>query len=132
MSEEPRRIGAQGHAREHALQHGGDQRGAQAFAGDVGDQKRGAMVAERENVKVVAAHREAREIATGDGEMRIIADVAREQRLLNVSGDIDLLLEALAFALAGDQAGIVENAGGLIGESIEKLAIELGESRGAA
>jgi len=51
--------------------------------------------------------------------MRIIAEVAREQALLNVPRDIDFLLEALAFAFSRHQPRVVENACGLIGERVE-------------
>ena len=35
--EDARGIGAQGHSRKRALQHGGQQRGAQSFSRNVGD-----------------------------------------------------------------------------------------------
>ena len=62
----------------------------------------------------------------------IIAEFARQQRLLNVAGDADFLLDALAFALAFDEAGVVENAGGFDGDGVENLAIEFGECSGTA
>jgi len=61
--------------------------------------------------------------------MRVFAEIAREQRLLNVAGDIDFLLESLAFALSFNEAGIVKDARGVGGESIENLAVEFGEGR---
>src|SRR5260370_38263808 len=64
--------------------------------------------------------------------MRVFAEVAREKALLNVAGDVDLLLEALAFALAFDETGVVKNAGGVRRESVEHLAVELGEGRWTA
>jgi hypothetical protein len=45
--------------------------------------------------------------------VRIFAEIAREKRLLNVAGNVDLLLESLALAFAFDEAGIIENAGGV-------------------
>ena len=56
--------------------------------------------------------------------MRKFAEIARQQRLLNVARDIDFLLHALAFAFAFDEAGIIENAGGVGGQGVENLAIE--------
>ncbi len=64
--------------------------------------------------------------------MRIFAEIPREQALLNVAGDVDFLLEALAFAFAFDEAGVIENAGGVGGEGVEDLAVELREGSGAA
>ena len=54
--ENARGIGADGHARKRALQHGGQQRGAQAFAGNVGDQESGAVFVDRKHVEIVAAN----------------------------------------------------------------------------
>ena len=48
------RIGAESHAGERALEHGGEKRGAESFAGNVGDQESGAVIVERENVEVIA------------------------------------------------------------------------------
>src|SRR6266436_3563859 len=62
--------------------------------------------------------------------MRVFAEIARKKRLLNVAGDVDLLLKALAFALAFDEAGVIENAGGVGGESVEDLAVQFREGRG--
>src|SRR4029077_7468187 len=106
--------------------------GTQAFPRNIGDEKGGAVVAERKNIEVIAADGKAGEIASCDGEMRIIAEVARQECLLNVAGDVDFLLHALAFALACYQAGVVQNAGGLIGKRVEQLAIELGKCGRAA
>src|SRR6202007_3286737 len=72
------------------------------------------------------------EIESGDGEMRVFSEIAREKALLNVAGDVDLLLEALAFALAFHEAGIVENAGGVSGQGVQDLPVEFGEGGRAA
>ena len=63
--------------------------------------------------------------------MREFAEIAWEERLLNVAGDVDLLFEALALAFALDEAGVVQNAGGLICKGVEQLTIELGKGGGA-
>ena len=63
--------------------------------------------------------------------MGIVAKILREKSLLNVAGNADFLLEALALALAFDQAGIIENACGVGGEGVQNLAVELGECRRA-
>src|SRR4029077_9830846 len=63
--------------------------------------------------------------------MWVIAEVARQQGLLDVARDVDFLLEALAFAFASYQASVVQNAGGLIGKGVEQLAIQSGKRRGA-
>src|SRR3977135_1574602 len=60
--------------------------------------------------------------------MRKFAEIAGEKGLLDVAGDIDLLLEALAFALAFDEAGIVENAGGVGCQGVQDLTVESRES----
>src|SRR5439155_11975949 len=64
--------------------------------------------------------------------MRVFAEIAREKSLLNVAGDIDLLLETLTFTLAFDEAGIIENAGGVGGQGVDDLAVEFRESGGTA
>src|SRR5713226_6584029 len=125
-------IGAERHTRKRALKHGGEQRGAKAFAGDVRDEKRGSPLAERKDVEVISTNRQAGKIKSGDGEMRVFSEIAREKRLLDVAGDVDLLLEALAFALAFDEAGVVEDAGGVGGQGVENLTVERGEGGGAA
>src|SRR4029077_1234655 len=123
---------AEGHSGERPLQHGGENRGAESFAGNVRDEKRGAAIAERKDVEVVSSHREARKIESGNGEVRVFAEVAREKRLLNVAGDVDLLFEPLAFTLAFDEPGVVEDAGGVRGQGVENLAVERRERGGAA
>jgi hypothetical protein len=100
MIEDSCRVGAQGHPGERALQHGRKKGGAESFAGNVGDQKSGAIVAQRKDVEVVSPYGQARIIDAVDREMRILAEVAREQRLLNTAGDVQLLLHALTFALS--------------------------------
>src|SRR5712692_7010297 len=129
MIEDARRIDAQSHSRERALKHGGENRGAESFTGNISDEKRSAAIAEWKNVEVVSADCQAREVESSNCEMGVFAEIAWEKRLLNVAGNVDLLLEALAFALTFDEAGIVENAGGVAGESIQDLTVELGESR---
>ena len=53
--EDARRVGAQGHAGKGALEHGGEQRGADALACNVGDDKGGAVIAHGKHVEVIAA-----------------------------------------------------------------------------
>src|SRR6266850_5185943 len=132
MIEEASGISAKCHPGERALKHGGEKRGAEPFAGNVGDEKRGAAFAERKNIKIISPDRQAGKIESGDGEVRVFAEVTREQRLLDVAGDIDFLFEALAFALAFDEAGIVQNARGIGGQRVQDLAVELGEGGRAA
>src|SRR5256885_3365280 len=130
--EDAHRVGTQAHTGQNALQHSGEQGRAEALAGNVGNQKSSAIVAEREDVEIISAHRKAGKIAGGYGEVRVIAEVAGQQGLLDVPRNIDFLLEALAFTFASHQARVIENAGGLIGESVEKLAVKSGKGRGAA
>ena len=61
-----------------------------------------------------------------------VAEAAGQQRLLDIAGDVEFLLEALALAFALDQARVVQNAGGFDGQGIEDLAIEFGKGGGAA
>ncbi len=129
--EDSGRIRAQGHPGERALEHGGKQRGAESFAGNVGDQKSSAIVAQRKDVEVVSPYGQARIIDAIDREMRVLAEVAREQRLLNAARDVELFLHALTFALALDQSRVIQNAGGVRGEGIENLTVQLREGRGA-
>ncbi len=48
-------IGAEGHGGKRALEHGGEESGAETFAGDVGEEEGGAFVAQGEDVEIVAA-----------------------------------------------------------------------------
>ena len=129
--ENARWIGAERHAGKRALQHGGQNGGTESFAGNVGNDKRRAPIAYAKNVEIVASDREARKIHTGHAEVRRIRKIARQQRLLDVARDVDFLFESLALAFALDQTRVVENAGGVGGQRIQDLPVELGESRGA-
>src|SRR5260370_28790076 len=131
MSEDARGIDAERHSGKSDLQHGGENRGDKSFTGNIGDKKRRAPIAEWKNVEVVSADCQAREVESGNCEMGVFAEIAREKRLLNVAGNVDLLLEALAFALAFDEAGVIENAGGVGGQGIQNLAVQFGKGRRA-
>src|SRR5260370_1335963 len=72
-----RGIGAERHAGECALEHGGEKRGAESFAGNISDEKRGAAIAEREDIKVVPSDRQAGKIEPGNGEVREFAEITR-------------------------------------------------------
>src|SRR5882724_3537464 len=130
--EEASGIGAECHSGKRALKHGGEKRGAQPFSGNVGDEKCGAALAKRKNIKIISPDGQAGKIEASDGEVRVFAEVTREQGLLDVAGDIDFLFEALAFALAFDEAGIIQNARGVSGQRVQDLAVELGEGGRAA
>src|SRR5262249_44724641 len=88
--------------------------------------------AEGEDVEIISTDGQAREVDSADREMRIIAKIFGKKRLLDVARDTDFLLEALPFALAFDEARIVENARGVAGQSVENLAIEFRERSRAA
>lgn len=125
------RVGAHGQARHGALQHGGEQGRAQAFAADVGDENGGAVVADGKDVKVIAADLGAGTVHAGDVQMRKVVQAVRNQRLLHGARDGKLLLQALALALPLDQARVVKNAGGLHGEGVENLAVDGRKGRDA-
>src|SRR5258708_1454138 len=129
MIECARGIDAESHSGKRARKHGGENRGAKSFTGNIGDKKRGAAIAEWKNVEVVSADCQAREVESGNREMRVFAEIAREKRLLNVAGNVDLLLEALAFALAFDEAAIGEHSGSVGGHSVQDLAIPFVQCR---
>src|SRR5207245_3619639 len=74
--EHTRGIRAQGHCGKRPLQHGGHNCGAKPFAGNVGDEKRGAAIAKREDVEVVASNGQARKVDAGHGEVRAIGEIA--------------------------------------------------------
>src|SRR5579871_42508 len=120
-------IRAERHAGQRTLQQVRTESGAESFAGDVGEEKRGAIVAEREDVEVVSADGQAREVDPTDRKMWIITEIFRQKGLLNVAGDTDFLFEALAFAFALNEASVVENAGSVGSKRIENLAIEFRE-----
>ena len=130
--EDAHRIGAQGHAGERALQHGGEQRRADSLSRNVGDHEGSAVFGDREHIEVIAADGVAGSVHAGDGQVRKIAEAARQQGLLNFAGDAQFLFEALALPFALDQAGVVQDAGGFDGQGVEDLAVELGEGGGAA
>ena len=125
-------IGAHREARQRALQHGGEQSRTQAFAADVGDEEGGAVLVDREHVEVVASDFSAGMMHAGDGEMGEVVEAVRNKRLLDGARDGKLLLKALALALLLNQAGVVENAGGLAAEGVENLAVDGGEAGDAA
>ena len=79
------RVGAHCHSGKSALKHGREQRRAEAFAGDVRDEKGRAVVAHGKNIEIITSHRQTGKINTADGEMRKIPEAAREQGLLNVA-----------------------------------------------
>jgi hypothetical protein len=130
--EHTRRVRAHGHAGKSALQHGREQRRAEAFAGDVRDKEGCAVITHRKHIEVVPADGKAGNINAADGEMREIPEAAREQGLLDVAGDTEFLLHALALTLAFDQARIVQNAGGFDRKRVQDLAFEFGESGSVA
>src|SRR5437879_2047285 len=132
MIEDARGIDAQSHSGERALKHGGDNRGAESLTGNVRDKKRRPAIAQREDIEVISADRQAGEIESGDREMRVFSETAREKPLLDVAGDIDFLLEALAFTLAFNEAGVVQNVRSVGGQGVQNLAVQFRESRGAA
>ena len=120
----------EGHSSQRALEHGRKQRGADSLPGDVGNDKGGAVIAHGKHIKIIAAHRVTGSIDGGNGQVRKIAEAARQERLLNFPGDTQFLLEALALALAFHQARVVQNAGGFDGQGIENLAVKFGKGRG--
>src|SRR6266853_10033 len=65
-------------------------------------------------------------------ETSAIRNAVRKKGLLDVAGDAELLLEALALALIFDQARVVQNTGGLNSEGVQDLTVEFGESGGVA
>src|SRR5713101_1407864 len=89
MIEDARRIDAQSHSRERALKHGGENRGAESFTGNISDEKRSAAIAEWKNVEVVSADCQAREVESSNCEMGVFAEIAWEKRLLNVAGNAE-------------------------------------------
>jgi hypothetical protein len=130
--EDTRGVGADAHARESALQHGGKERGAEAFPGDIRNEKGCAVITHREDVEVIAAHGQAGRIGAGDGKMRVIAKAARVKGPLDVASDAEFLLEALALALAFHEACVVQNARGFDAQGVEDLAIKFGKGSGPA
>ncbi len=117
--EHTRRVGAHSHPGKRALQHGREQGRAQAFAGNVGDEEGGAVLLHRKNIEVVPSNRKARKIQAADGEIREIPESARQKGLLDVAGDVEFLLEALALPFVLDQARVIEDAGGFGAQRVQ-------------
>ena len=132
MVENARGIGAKGHARKSALKHGGKQRGANSLPRNVRNYKGGAVIAHREHIKVIPSHGQAREIASGNIQMRKFAEIARQQRLLDIARDVDFLLHALPFALAFHQPRVIQNTGSVCRQRVQDLPVQFGERRRAA
>src|SRR5260370_38201448 len=80
MIEDARGIGAESHAGERALKHGGEKRGAESFTGNVSEEKSGAAVAEREDIEVISSDRQSRAIQARNGTVRIFAACSRAKR----------------------------------------------------
>src|SRR5262249_34885800 len=110
VTENARRVGTQRHTRQGALQKIRAQRGAKTFAGNVRNQECGAAVAEGENIEIVSTYSQAREIDAAHRKVRVVAEIFRQQGLLDVASDADFLLQALPFALAFYEASVVQNA----------------------
>jgi hypothetical protein len=106
-------------------------RAAQAFAAHIGDENRGAVVADGKHVEVIAADLGTGMVHAGDRKMRKIVQAMRNQRLLDGARDGKLPLQALALALLLDQARVVQNAGRLHRERVENLAVDGRKSRDA-
>ena len=100
--EDRRRGLAQGHGGERALQHGGQQGGAQALAAHIGNHEGAALRAQLHQVEVIAAHRQAGAVDARHLEMREPLEGLGEQGLLDVAGDGQLLLHAAALAFPLD------------------------------
>ena len=64
--------------------------------------------------------------------MREIPEAAGEKGLLNVAGDAEFLLQPLPLTFVFDQARVVQDAGGFDRQRVQDLALEFGESGGAA
>src|SRR5439155_11067097 len=67
---------------------------------------------------------QARKIHARHDKIRCVREIAREQRLLNVARNVDLLFEALALAFAFDEARVVQNSRGVRGERIQDRSEE--------
>src|SRR5690349_20749454 len=126
--EDQHRIRAGGHAGKRPLKHRREQRRAESFPGNIGDEKGGAVVTHGKHVEVVSTYGVTRRMNAGHCEVRVIAKSVRKQGLLNVPGDIEFLFESLPLAFPFDQARVIENAGGFYGKGVENLSIQLGKS----
>src|SRR5580704_2925494 len=73
-------IGAQRHTRQCALQHSGEQRSADSFTSDVGDDEGGAVIAHREHIIVITADGMTGSVYAGNRQVRKIPEAARQQR----------------------------------------------------
>ena len=83
-------------------------------------------------IEVVAAHGMAWSMNARHRKVRVIAESARKQGLLNIPGDVEFLLHSLPLAFAFHEARIVQDACGFHCECVKDLAIEFGKSSGAA
>src|SRR5215472_7896737 len=107
------RVDPEGQSRESTLQHGCEQRGSQPLAGHVRNQDRETAVRQGTYVKVITANLVTRPVHPGDGEMGIILQPMRNKGLLDLAGNIQFLLETLAFSFVLNQARSLQNASGL-------------------
>ena len=105
--EDSGRIGANRHTGKSALKHCGDKCCAESLAGNICDQKGGAVIGDRENVEVVAADGETGRINPGDREMRKVSQPDMKKRLLYIARDTQFLIQTLPMALLFDEARVV-------------------------
>ena len=127
----PRRIRPQRHAGECPLQHGRQQRCSQPFSAHVRQKKSCPLFIQGKHVEVISPDRQAGKIHAKDGQVRIILEIFRQQGLLNVSRDANLLLQPLPFSFAFHQPRIVQNAGRVGRQRVQDLPVQLGECRRA-
>ena len=120
-------IAAEGHAGERALQHSSEQCCAKSLAADVGDQKCCPVFVDGKYIVVISSHLVAGVLNSGNGQIGIVVQSARQECLLDFARDAEFLLEALALAFTLNQSGVVEDAGGFDAECVENLAIDVGE-----
>ena len=75
-----------------------------SFAADIGNENRGAIFADWNDVKVVAAHFVAGMVHAGDGEVGKVVQSLRNERLLDGARNGKLLLETLALLVRAQPA----------------------------
>ena len=120
----------EGDAAERGAEAGHEERGGDAFAGDVTDGEAEAAVLEIEDVVVVAADTEGGAAGSGEGGAGDDGHLLREEALLDFAGDLHLAVDALALGGFGGEGvgelGNFEGEAGLAGDGLQDLEIGAG------
>ena len=114
---------------DHALQGRGEDGGRDSFAGDVGEDE-GEIFVIGDDVEEVASDLFARDGTGGDAGVGEVGDFDRHEILLDAGGDVEFFAVAAGVFFGDGELGVVDEGGGLGGDGLEEIVIDLGELAG--